>query len=373
MGRITRGWIARAATCALVVASMALVGVPPAEAGGASIIVKKVKGGLHDPAAFTFSRKGVIYYLERETGEVHVLNPKTHNDRLFFTVPHVVGTSGDERGTLGVALDPRWPKTPFVYVYATRRVKGKLRNQIVRIKAKGSHGSSFNTIMSAPASSEAYHNGGRILFGPGSKLYAMMGDGHDSANAQDRTKNLRGKMLRMNRDGSVPADNPIAHSRIWSFGHRNSFGFTFDPQTNSLWETENGPECNDELNLVVKGGNFGWGPMENCGGTSPADTNNSGPMPRHLPKAWFESTIGITGDAFCDSCGLTGVQGDLFFGDVDTGKLRRFSLNPARDDVTGGPVDVLQTPRNAIYSMEVAPNGAIYFSDDAAIYRLASG
>ena len=80
--------------------------------------------------------------------------------------------------------------------------------------------------------------------------------------------------------GGVPADNPIAGSRVFAFGIRNSFGFTFDPQTDSLWETENGPECNDEINLIVGGGNFGWGPSENCGGDSPGNTNNSGPTPR---------------------------------------------------------------------------------------------
>ena len=159
---------------------------------------------------------------------------------------------------------------------------------------------------------------------------------------------------------------------MFAFGIRNSFGFTFDPQTDSLWETENGPECNDEINLIAGGGNFGWGPNENCGGNSPGDTNNSGPTPRRLPKLWFEGTIGITGDAFCDGCGLgSQVEGQLFFGDVNTGVLRRVALNAARDDVSGSAIDVLDAPGGAIYSMETAPNGQIYFSDPQAIYRLA--
>ena len=66
--------------------------------------------------------------------------------------------------------------------------------------------------------------------------------------------------------GGVPSDNPIPGSRVFAFGIRNSFGFTFDPQTDSLWETENGPECNDEINLIVGGGNFGWGPSETAAG-----------------------------------------------------------------------------------------------------------
>ena len=95
-----------------------------------------------------------------------------------------------------------------------------------------------------------------------------------------------------------------------------------------------------------------------------------GPAPR-LPVFFFPSTIGITGGAFCQSCGLGRAnEGKLFFGDVNDGLLRSVSLNVARDDVAGSPVTVLGAPGGAIYSMEVAPSGRIYFSDSSAIYRL---
>ena len=97
-----------------------------------------------------------------------------------------------------------------------------------------------------------YHDGGHIDFGPDGKLYAVVGEGHDSSNAQDLT-NDAGKVLRMNRNGSVPADNPFDDSRIFSYGLRNSFGFAFDPQSGTLWETENGPECVDEINVEQDG------------------------------------------------------------------------------------------------------------------------
>jgi glucose/arabinose dehydrogenase len=303
---------------------------------------------------------------------VSVLNPSTGATRPIFDIS---GVNGDgERGALGIALHPGWPVKPFVYVYVTRMAKGSLRNQVLRIRVKGGRGVGFRTILQTPASASPYHNGGRILFGPDGKLYVFVGDGHDSANAQDRTANLRGKMLRMNPDGSIPSDNPIKGTRIWSFGNRNSFGFTFDPQTDRLWETENGPACNDEINLIVKGGNFGWGANESCGSSAtPTDTNNSGPVPRRLPKLWFQSTIGITGAAFCHSCGLgAAMEGDLLFGSVNGGQIRVVGLNPARSDVSGGASVLLGTPGNAVYSMESSPNGAIYFSDFNAIYRLVS-
>ena len=127
-------------------------------------------------------------------------------------------------------------------------------------------------------------------------LYAMVGDGHDSSNAQDLSHNNRGKVLRMTPNGRVPSDNPFANKLIFGYGNRNSFGFTFDPTTHKLWETENGPSCNDEINLLMVGHNYGWGTNQSCGSaTPPRDTNNSGPNPRTMPKVFFRATLGITG------------------------------------------------------------------------------
>jgi aldose sugar dehydrogenase len=254
-------------------------------------------------------------------------------------------------------------------VYVTRRVGGKLRNQIVRIRERRGDGAGLTTILSTPASSSPYHNGGRILFGPDGKLYAIVGDGHRAANSQDLSRNLRGKILRMNPDGSVPGTNPMIggrRTRVFAFGIRNSFGFAFDPEGGNLWETENGPSCNDEINLVLRGDNYAWGPSESC-----PDTNQDGPAPRRLPEVNFASPIGITGAAFCDGCGLPGRQGDLLFGDCCAGgRVRRVTLDAARDDVASGPTTMLDSPGGSVLSMEVGPSGRIYFSDGGAIYRL---
>ena len=255
----------------------------------------------------------------------------------------------------------------------TRTTNGVLRNQILRIHGVGGHGVRAHVIFQTSAVTTLYHNGGRILFGPGGSLYAMVGDGHTDANAQDLSANPRGKILRMNPDGTIPASNPIPGSPIWSFGHRNSYGFTFDPLTRHLWETENGPSCNDEINLDARGGNFGWGASENCGGSSPGDTNNSGPAPRLMPKWWTTNTIGITGDAFCHGCGLgSQYEGDLFFGEVNAGRLHLLRVNASRTGFIGGAQTVLTAPNGAILSMERAPRGGIYFSDFGGIYKLVS-
>ncbi len=358
-----------AASCVAIAASM----VSPAIARGATqargtIAAQLVVGNLNDPAGFTFLPDGRIVYLERGTGQVRIYDPTTKSNTRFFTIPQVNGDG--ERGALGVAASPTWPSPRTLWVYVTRTAGGSLKNQILKITATGNR-KTMQVLLSQPASTNPYHNGGRIMFGPDGMLYAIIGEGHDSTNSQKvSASNLRGKILRMTPDGKAPSDNPFPGSRIYAFGIRNSFGFTFDTRTGKLWETENGPECNDELNLIVAGANYGWGPNENCAGTSPDDTNNSGPNPRG-PNLWFGSTLGLTGDAFCIGCGLgSQFEGQLFFGCVNDGMLRAVALNSAGDDVSGTSVAVLDSPGGAIYSMETAPGGTIYFSDPQAIYRL---
>jgi glucose/arabinose dehydrogenase len=365
---VARAVAVRAATVILAVAAWPTVTAAPAVAG-VTFSADPVATGLNQPVAFTFAPDGRIFYVEKNSGQVRIFDPGTDDDSLFYTVPGVDGTG--ERGTLGIALHPAYPDRPFVFVYATRTTNGSLKNQILRLTDHDGTGRDRRTIFSTPASSDPYHNGGRIEFGPDHELYAIVGEGHDARNSQDLS-NPRGKILRMTPLGKRPGDNPIRNSKIFAYGIRNSFGFDFDPMTGELWETENGPECNDELNHIPVGGkNFGWGPREDCGSLpAPRDTNNSGPRPRHLPELWFTSTIGITGMTFCDGCGLTGSEGDIFFGDVVFGGIRRVPLDAGRDTVDGVGSVVFDT--GSVLSMETGPDGAIYFSDFSGIYRLTN-
>ncbi len=351
----------------VVAACGALIGAAPTVSTAAgTIAAKRVVGGLKQPVAFTFGPGNKIWYVEKSTGEIRVFNLTTRTDRLFYVVSKV--NASGERGMLGIALPPKYPMAPYVYVYVTRTSGGTLKNQILRITSSGGHGISSKAIFSSPASSSPYHNGGRILFGPDGMLYAIVGDGHDSANSQEVIGNSRGKILRMTPSGGIPADNPISETRVFAYGIRNSFGFTFDPQKGGLWETENGPECNDELNLIQAGKNYGWGPHETCSGTAPANTNQDGPSPQ-LPKLWYTPPIAPTGIAFCTGCGLdTQSEGALFFGAFNTGDIRRVVLNAARDDVASQ--SVVLTHSGGVLSVEVGRDGAIYFSDFSAIYRL---
>jgi glucose/arabinose dehydrogenase len=323
-----------------------------------------VKDGLANPAGFTFLPDGRILYGERNTGRVMLLNPKTGKDKLMYTVTNI--RSSGEQGLLGLAVDPKWPKRPFVYAYATRQVSS-LQNQILKIKVDKDKGVSRKIIWRLDTVAGTYHDGGHIDFGPDNKLYAVVGEGHSSSRAQDLT-NDAGKVLRMNRNGTPPKDNPFDDSRIFTYGLRNSFGFAFDPQSGTLWETENGPECVDEINVEEAGENHAWGSHETCSGTPPENVNQDGPEPRIMPLAWFTPTIAPTGLAFCEGCGISSAEGALFFGANNTGEIRQINLTADRKGVDS--MSVVYDQSGAVLSMQRAPKGGVYFSTSNSIYHL---
>jgi glucose/arabinose dehydrogenase len=355
---------------ALVMAAV----VAPSAAGRtvaapATIGAVPVVTGLNFPAAFTFAPDDRIFYGERLTGEIHIYDPSSGSNTLFLTIPNI-STNG-EQGLLGLALHPRYPTRPFVYAYATRNVRGSPKNQIIAIRDAGGTGTSPKIIWSSDTDSGGYHDGGRILFGPDRRLYAIQGEGHDQSNAQDLT-NDAGKILRMTASGGIPPDNPIPGSRIWVYGIRNSYGFNFDPPTGNLWETENGPECNDELNSIVRGANYGWGPSETCftPPPPPRNTNQDGPDPVQ-PQVWFTPTIAPVGIAFCVGCGIGDSEGAFFFGAYNTSDIWRAKLSADRQSITDAAV--VYTHSSGPLSMERGPGSAVYFSDIGGIWKLVQG
>ena len=331
------------------------------------IVERPVAKGLDHPATFVFDRGGAIFYGERLTGEIRRIDPKTGKNTSVFTIPDVVGDVTNEQGLVGLTLPPSFSAQPWLYAYATRKVSGVARDQILRLRWDGHRATSMQVLLDVEVAG-VRHNGGRMLFGPDGMLYVVVGETLQSDLAQDRSAN-GGKILRMTPSGGIPKDNPFPGSRVYTYGHRNSFGLAFDPKTRDLWETENGPECNDELNRIEPGRNYGWGPSETCTGTAPDDTNQDGPDPV-APQLFYPTTIGPTGIAFCDRCGLgTAREGDLFFGAFNTGDIHEVQLSADRQTAVRD-----STPfnhGNLVLSIEPGPTGALYFSDGVGIFRLA--
>ncbi|MGH2739041.1 MAG: PQQ-dependent sugar dehydrogenase [Actinomycetota bacterium] len=348
-------------TLALLLAGALLATTSPAlQAPAAAAVGKRLAVPCRTPqcwpTAFTFTPDGnKIFYVERFTGSIRVYDLRRERDRRWGRIANVA-TSG-EQGLLGIALDPRWPNRKRVFVYYTH--SSPLQNRIVRLEKDGGE-LRITQLLSIEAS--AIHNGGVIHFGPDGYLYAVAGDAANQTNAQD-TQDPAGSVLRMRTDGKAPAGNPFGSSRVFSYGHRNSFGFAFDPEDDDIWQSENGPECNDEVNEIEIGRNFGWGPMSVC----PA-TNTSGPNPV-APKHTYTTVIAPTGLAFCDRCRLgTETEGTLLLGSWNDAEIRRLRLNAGRNDITQD--SILFTNPRGILAIEASPKGPVFFSDDSGIYRL---
>jgi glucose/arabinose dehydrogenase len=166
-------------------------------------------------------------------------------------------------GLLGIALHPNFSNNHYMYVFLTYNEDGNLWNKILRITESENKLQNAETIFDKiPGSS--FTNGGFIKFGPDEKLYIGTGTVSDASHLPQDLNSLSGKILRLNDDGTIPNDNPFADSPIYSLGHRNPQGMTWDDDGN-LFVAEFGPEKNDEINLIQSGKNYGW-PEQQCSG-----------------------------------------------------------------------------------------------------------
>ncbi|MBP2472965.1 glucose/arabinose dehydrogenase/phosphatidylethanolamine-binding protein (PEBP) family uncharacterized protein [Crossiella equi] len=227
--------------------------------------VTQIAGGLDVPWGLAFLPGGDAVVSERESFTLLRVSPSGQKT-VLGQVPGAQSTGG-EGGVLGVEVSPNFASDNHVYVYHT----AGSGNQLVRAKLTGNTLSGWQTLLSGTPKSR-FHNGGRLRFSPdGRHLFVSTGDAQNGANAQNLNNNA-GKVLRLNPDGTIPADNPFPGKAIWSYGHRNVQGLDFDSQ-GRLWASEFGNSSQDEVNLITKGGNYGWpgceGTSGSCSGTVP--------------------------------------------------------------------------------------------------------
>jgi glucose/arabinose dehydrogenase len=205
------------------------------------------------------------------------------------------------------------------------------------------------------------HNSGTLQFGPDGKLYVSLGDNDKGTYAQDLNA-LPGKILRVNPDGSIPADNPFVgdsgkQGAIWAYGLHNTYSFAFHPVGHQLLAVENGRGDHDELALIVRGANYGW--PTPAGYRFKAGVND--------PIAMLQPRIGPTGSTFYTGDQLPEWKNDWFYCNSDQGQLRRVRLAPGIFDRVVFEQVVKQGCSNAVVS---GPDGALYYSDAKGIYRI---
>ncbi|MDY6779603.1 MAG: PQQ-dependent sugar dehydrogenase, partial [Halobacteria archaeon] len=213
-----------------------------------------VASNLDTPWGVGFDGNDLLFTERR--GRLKMLNLGSREVTTLAEVSDTV--EAGEGGLLGLALHPDFPDDERLYVYQTYRDGGGgLSNRVLSYTYDGNGVERADTVLDGiPASS--VHNGGRIAFGPEGYLYVTCGDAAESRKAQD-TGALNGKILRLEDDGSVPSDNPFGdRNPVFSYGHRNPQGLAFRPRNSGLYSTEHGPDTHDEVNIIEKGGNYGW-------------------------------------------------------------------------------------------------------------------
>jgi len=199
---------------------------------------------LDTPWAIDFLPDERMIFTERP-GRVSIFDGKTVD-----IVGNIPVSEVSESGLLGIAVDPEFEENNYVYVYYTHDGGNRISRFVLKEQLQD------ETILIDNIPRARFHDGGALKFGPDGKLYATTGDATLPSTAQE-IDSLAGKILRLNKDGTIPQDNPF-RNYVYSYGHRNPQGLAWHPQTGKLYSSEHGPTRNDELNIIVKGGNYGW-------------------------------------------------------------------------------------------------------------------
>lgn len=220
--------------------------------------VKILATNLDKPRAIAIHENRI--FVTEKDGLVRVVQDGILLDSPLATFRAVNAFDG---GLLGIALDPDFVNNHFLYVFVTYQKDAQLWNKIVRITESNNKLQDAKTIFDNIPGSQ-FTNGGFIKFGPDEKLYVGTGTISDASHLPQDLDSLSGKILRLNNDGTIPDDNPWDNSPVYSLGHRNPQGMTWDSDGNLL-VAEAGPEKNDEINLISAGKNYGW-PQQECSG-----------------------------------------------------------------------------------------------------------
>ena len=335
--------------CLVAVVAIGFSGVAQALPEGTR--VERYEGDLAFPVDMAWVKgTNKIFFTEKNTGRIRVMDGRRLLGRACIDL--AVQNSG-ERGALGIALHPRYKRNHYLYVYYTN--SSPVENRVDRFKVRNNRCRDRKNIAKIP-SPATNHNGGQIEFA-GGKLYISTGDGADPANSQDRSSKL-GKILRLNPNGTVPSTNPFGNS-VWSYGHRNPFGLAHKPGTKRVYETENGPGCDDEMNVIARARNYGWGPGYGCG------TAGVGPNPKGPEVRW--STVIVPTDLGWYSGKLKRLRG-LLGADYGNGRIHRFPLNDRGTRVRKDQI-VYNGSAN-ILDVAAGPGRWLYFLTTDSIMRV---
>jgi glucose/arabinose dehydrogenase len=321
-----------------------------------------VVSNVQVPWDIVFDPAGRMLFTERKSGNVRVCENGKLQEEPYYTVPHLLAAS--ETGLMGLCLHPDYKANKFVYLSYGFKDGGEKDVRVVRYKDTGSTLEQDKVIISG-INVSGNHSGCQIKFGPDGKLYISTGEMFKGSLAQDKN-NLGGKFLRVNDDGSAPADNPFVgetgtRPEIWTLGNRNPQGFDWQPGTGELFSTEHGPSGEakggkatggDEFNHIEKGKNYGWPEVHH-------DMTKEGMVDPLI--VWDSPTMAPAGGCFYNADAFPELKGNYLVACLGQGgamQMRRIVLDGSK--VVSD--DTFIKGYGRLRAITVGPDGFIYFS-----------
>ncbi|WP_155373835.1 PQQ-dependent sugar dehydrogenase [Catellatospora vulcania] len=360
---------AAAAASALVLAAVSAAAPLPAHAGPPAEFDKTVlTADLEEPTAFRFTHDGAILIAEKK-GTIRLYAHGELHDEPVLSLPTA---STDERGLLGLELDPDFATNKWFYVAYTHADN---LDRLSRFTMTGEHTAdpaSEVILLRSNQQANVFHHGGEVRFGPDGKLYWSLGINVYHPNAPN-LGTLHGKVLRINRNGTIPADNPFvgmpgAEPAIWAYGLRNTFRFDVvpdGPNAGRLLGGDVGGSEQEELNLIERGADYGWpyaeGVCAGCGYAQPVYT-----YPHTAPPASAGSISAV--EVYDGELFPAAYDHVVFFGDYTLGFVKYLVMDPSYTSViavhdfdldAGTPVQLTTGPDGALYQLNIYP-GALY-------------
>ena len=342
-------------------------------AEGVKIRMSVVAKGLVNPWSFAWLPDGSLLITERP-GRLRLLKNGVLDPAPITGVPVVKAQRLS--GLMDVALHPRFAENRFVYLtYNKGRDDGMLATVLARGRLEGTALKDVKDLFVAePWWDGAGGSASRIVFGRDGMLYMTTGSGGGANFAQGQEKNIhKGKVLRLKDDGTVPPDNPFVKQpefkpEIYSWGHRNSLALIVHPVTGELWNSENGPNGGDEINIVKAGKNYGW-PTVSMGRSYEGPWQGKfekdgmeGPLVYWMPAIAASGLMVYTGDKF-PAWRNNAFVGAMRYGEIpNTGHLQRIVFNEKTEEVRR---EMLLTEfRQRIRDVKQGPDGFVYLLTD---------
>jgi len=335
--------------------------------GYPGIRVEQLADGLGIPWGMTFLSADRLLISER-SGSLRLLDIKKLSLSSIGGAAQVAARG--QGGLLDVAAGPDYASDGWIYLTYSKAVDGLAATTLARARLAENQLVDWQDLLVTDSGTDTgRHFGSRIAFDDEGHVYFGVGDRGERPQAQNLGNHI-GTIMRLNLDGSVPADNPFvgkagARAEIWTYGHRNPQGLLFDPVSRKLWSIEHGPRGGDEINLILKGRNYGWpvvshgkeywGPIAIGEGTSKPGMEP--PRKVYIPSIAPGSLLLYRGQAFPEW------QGDLFTGALKLRHLNRIQLSAAGEAIA--EERLLEDLGERIRALALDPQGWIYLSTDS--------